>query len=163
MISEKCGETCFPWQEDFFAWQTPGIGRIVAFLLVQAAVYWLVVTAVEMNLFRALKYAFCSGKVRPAGAATEEAALSMAAPEDDDVVAERRRIAQLDLSRPQGDDVMVVKELTKSYGELVAVDGLSFGVKRGECFGLLGVNGAVSSFLFLSFAITIECKRRSLF
>jgi ABC-2 type transport system ATP-binding protein len=30
----------------------------------------------------------------------------------------------------------------KRYGDVVAVDGLSFHVERGECFGLLGPNGA---------------------
>ena len=34
------------------------------------------------------------------------------------------------------------KELTKRYGDLIAVDGLSLDVRRGECFGLLGPNGA---------------------
>src|SRR5215216_3905346 len=32
--------------------------------------------------------------------------------------------------------------LRKRYGDVVAVDGLSFHVNRGECFGLLGPNGA---------------------
>ena len=32
--------------------------------------------------------------------------------------------------------------LQKRYGDVVAVDGLSFEVRRGECFGLLGPNGA---------------------
>ena len=32
--------------------------------------------------------------------------------------------------------------LVKRYGDVVAVDGLSFHVSRGECFGLLGPNGA---------------------
>src|SRR5258706_16467573 len=32
--------------------------------------------------------------------------------------------------------------LVKRYGDVVAVDGLSFSVSRGECFGLLGPNGA---------------------
>ena len=32
--------------------------------------------------------------------------------------------------------------LVKRYGDVVAVDGLSFAVNRGECFGLLGPNGA---------------------
>jgi ABC-2 type transport system ATP-binding protein len=35
-----------------------------------------------------------------------------------------------------------VRELRKSYGELVAVDGISFSVKEHEIFGLLGPNGA---------------------
>jgi ABC-2 type transport system ATP-binding protein len=32
--------------------------------------------------------------------------------------------------------------LQKRYGDVVAVDGLSFEVRRGECYGLLGPNGA---------------------
>ena len=35
-----------------------------------------------------------------------------------------------------------VVELVKRYGDVVAVDHLSFSVKRGEIFGLLGPNGA---------------------
>jgi len=38
--------------------------------------------------------------------------------------------------------VVVVENLRKSYGELHAVDGVSFEVRRGEVFGLLGPNGA---------------------
>ena len=37
---------------------------------------------------------------------------------------------------------IVVEELRKSYGELAAVDGVSFAVEKGEVFGLLGPNGA---------------------
>lgn len=35
-----------------------------------------------------------------------------------------------------------LENVTKKYGELVAVDNLSFEVKPGEIFGLLGLNGA---------------------
>jgi ABC-2 type transport system ATP-binding protein len=35
-----------------------------------------------------------------------------------------------------------VKDLTKEFGSLVAVDAISFAVERGEVFGLLGPNGA---------------------
>ncbi len=38
-----------------------------------------------------------------------------------------------------------VKNLTKKYGELTAVDNLSFEVERNEIFGLLGPNGAGKS------------------
>ncbi|MBE6581121.1 MAG: ABC transporter ATP-binding protein [Ruminococcaceae bacterium] len=35
-----------------------------------------------------------------------------------------------------------IKNLTKRYGDAVAVDGLSLTIKKGELFSLLGVNGA---------------------
>jgi ABC-2 type transport system ATP-binding protein len=38
--------------------------------------------------------------------------------------------------------VLSVRELRKSYGSVVAVDGISFEVQRGEIVGLLGPNGA---------------------
>jgi ABC-2 type transport system ATP-binding protein len=41
-----------------------------------------------------------------------------------------------------GDNVIEAKGLTKTYGQAVAVDHISFSVGRGEIFGLLGPNGA---------------------
>ncbi len=38
--------------------------------------------------------------------------------------------------------ILQVENLTKRFGEIVAVDGLSFEVDQGEIFGLLGPNGA---------------------
>ncbi|MBA2254778.1 MAG: ABC transporter ATP-binding protein [Chloroflexi bacterium] len=38
--------------------------------------------------------------------------------------------------------VIQARDLVKRYGELVAVDGVSFEVEQGEIFGLLGPNGA---------------------
>jgi ABC-2 type transport system ATP-binding protein len=40
------------------------------------------------------------------------------------------------------ESAIIVKGLRKVYGDLVAVDGITFDVKRGEIFGLLGPNGA---------------------
>ena len=37
---------------------------------------------------------------------------------------------------------IVLRNLRKAYGEVVAVDGLDLEVRAGECFGLLGPNGA---------------------
>ena len=39
-------------------------------------------------------------------------------------------------------EIIVVKNLTKKYGSNVAVDDLSFQVRQGGVFGLLGANGA---------------------
>ncbi len=40
------------------------------------------------------------------------------------------------------DEVVSVKDFCKAYGEMRAVDGISFEVHKGEIFGLLGPNGA---------------------
>ena len=39
-------------------------------------------------------------------------------------------------------DMLELKNVTKYYGDVLAVDDLSFSVKDGQIFGLLGVNGA---------------------
>ena len=38
--------------------------------------------------------------------------------------------------------ILQVDSLRKTYGDLKAVDGISFSISKGECFGLLGPNGA---------------------
>ena len=39
-------------------------------------------------------------------------------------------------------DIVIVEKLTKHYGAVRAVDGISFAIPQGEIFGLLGHNGA---------------------
>jgi ABC-2 type transport system ATP-binding protein len=39
-------------------------------------------------------------------------------------------------------NMIEVKDLRKKYGDKIAVDGISFSVKKGEIFGILGPNGA---------------------
>ena len=43
------------------------------------------------------------------------------------------------------EEVIRVEQLTKSYGQLLAVKALSLRVERGSVFGLLGANGAGKS------------------
>lgn len=47
-------------------------------------------------------------------------------------------------------EIIKVEQLSKSYGNLLAVDNISLSVKRGTVYGLLGANGAGES-------TTIEC------
>ena len=42
----------------------------------------------------------------------------------------------------QPENIIQVQDLRKSYGDLKAVDSISFGVSAGEVFGILGPNGA---------------------
>jgi len=48
---------------------------------------------------------------------------------------------------PESDTVVEVDSVFKRYGEVRAVDGVSFDVTRGEFFGMLGPNGAGKSTL----------------
>ena len=46
------------------------------------------------------------------------------------------------------DTILDVTDVTKRFGELVAVDDVSFGIERGTFVGLIGPNGARKSTLF---------------
>ena len=46
----------------------------------------------------------------------------------------------LDVKQKQ-QNIIEVKDLTKKYGDFTAVDGISFEVRSGETFGILGPNG----------------------
>nr|CAD7448665.1 unnamed protein product [Timema bartmani] len=63
-------------------------------------------------------------------------------PDDSDVAEERAKIrmGNPDILRKTND--LLLSDVSKFYGSFQAVDQLCVGVKRGECFGLLGVNGA---------------------
>ena len=58
---------------------------------------------------------------------------------DDDIAAEIKRVS----AAP--DDGLRVQHITKAYGSNIAVQDITFGVKRGEVFALLGPNGAGKS------------------
>ena len=62
-------------------------------------------------------------------------------PLDDDVLKEQNRVLQ-NSANSNPSDLLTVTNLKKQFGNFRAVDGLSFGVHYGECFGLLGINGA---------------------
>jgi ABC-2 type transport system ATP-binding protein len=52
--------------------------------------------------------------------------------------------------RCRTDTVIDVRDLHKAYGDKIAVDGISFEVRRGEIFGIVGPNGAGKT-------TTVEC------
>ena len=65
------------------------------------------------------------------------------ATEDSDVASERIRLKMGHISALTQDNSLVMIDLTKHYkGGLVAVNKLNVGILPGECFGLLGINGA---------------------
>ncbi|XP_063401544.1 phospholipid-transporting ATPase ABCA1-like [Mytilus trossulus] len=70
--------------------------------------------------------------------------------EDEDVAKERVRV----LAGGASDEILTIQNLTKVYqltgskGKHTAVDRVCLGVPEGQCFGLLGVNGAGKTTMF---------------
>jgi ABC-2 type transport system ATP-binding protein len=51
-------------------------------------------------------------------------------------------LALPDRSPTTSEPALLLQDLRKAFGDVVAVDGIDLAVERGECFGLLGPNGA---------------------
>ena len=60
---------------------------------------------------------------------------------DDDVIVEVQRVLD-DRRNTTQDNLLTVCNLQKDFGKFKAVQGITFGVHHGECFGFLGINGA---------------------
>lgn len=52
------------------------------------------------------------------------------------------------MTEPTSTDLLVVKNLSRSFGSLAAVSNLSFEVRRGEILGIMGPNGAGKTTVF---------------
>jgi len=76
---------------------------------------------------------------------------------DDDVMEETSKAMRIINNVQQDNYSLVAADLNKSYIKGVkVVDHLSFTIKRGECFGLLGVNGAGKSTTFSMVVIELR-------
>ncbi|KAK9463384.1 uncharacterized protein V1516DRAFT_667624 [Lipomyces oligophaga] len=109
-------------------------GGPILYLVMQSIVYFGVLVWWDSGRFR-LRF---TRKFRVEDA--EQKALML----DGDLVEEIRRVESPD----DGSDGLRVVHMSKRFGNFVAVEDVSFGVKRGECFALLGPNGAGKSTTF---------------
>ena len=118
-------------RKDLFNWdQMNGINLDLLLLVMNTVLFGSLLVLIEKNVFRSMKT--CVAFTKKQVIFSEKL--------DDDVETERKRV--LNNNHAQRDDLLTVTNLQKRFGSFQAVQGLNFGVKHGECFGFLGINGA---------------------
>ncbi|XP_058536334.1 phospholipid-transporting ATPase ABCA3 [Ochotona princeps] len=142
IAAHYCKKYNIVYQENFYAWSAPGVGRFATSMAASGCFYLSLLFLIETNLLQRLRSAVCA--LRRRRTLAELCAQTALLPEDQDVANERNRVLAPSPD-PLLDAPLVIKELSKVYDQrtpLLAVDRISLAVQRGECFGLLGFNGA---------------------
>uniref|UniRef100_A0A8C4LCS6 ATP binding cassette subfamily A member 3 n=1 Tax=Equus asinus TaxID=9793 RepID=A0A8C4LCS6_EQUAS len=142
VAAHYCKKYNIQYQENFYAWNAPGVGRFVTSMAASGFAYLTLLFLIETDLLWRLKTCICA--LRRRRALMEVYTRTSVLPEDQDVVDERNRILAPSLDSLL-DTPLIIKELSKVYEQrapLLAVDKISLAVQKGECFGLLGFNGA---------------------
>uniref|UniRef100_A0A8C5L861 ATP-binding cassette, sub-family A member 3 n=1 Tax=Jaculus jaculus TaxID=51337 RepID=A0A8C5L861_JACJA len=142
VAAHYCRKYNIQYQENFYAWSMPGVGRFVTSLAASGTVYLTLLFLIETNLLWRLGTFICAFRRR--WTLAELHSRTSVLPEDQDVAEERSRVLSPSLDSLL-DTPLIIKELSKVYDQwmpLLAVDRISLAVQKGECFGLLGFNGA---------------------
>lgn len=112
-------------------WKWSISGANLMFLAIDAVVY--TALAITIDLFRS--YPRLQALVNPSPKIPEQVFLDI----DEDVAAEESRVDRGDASG----DAVLISGVRKIYsGGKIAVHKMKLGIPKGECFGLLGINGA---------------------
>lgn len=125
------------------------VTRMAAFLAAEAVFYFGLFLAIEMNLFSIGCFPRKSRSYIPRQI-------------DEDVNRESERVMSIGGNSSSGPfdslrtlpdekgrrDLVLIRNLWVEFGKKSILKGISFGLKEGSCFGLLGVNGAGKSTFF---------------
>lgn len=121
----------------YFQWTTededaPGLTQDLLWMGLMSIVYLVILVMIEYDVFQMILE-----KIKKETSITFQQTVN-----DEDVLSENSRVSKLVSEGRTTEDAIVVNNLCKAFGGFSAVSSLSFGVQHGECFGLLGVNGA---------------------
>lgn len=54
LFTGRCGSSCLDFGENYLAWDAPGVGRFILFMLLQSLVFIILTLAIDYNLFKRL-------------------------------------------------------------------------------------------------------------
>lgn len=130
-----------------YDWEWPGLMNHLVCMISTGFVGWLFLILIECNALEKLRFIF-KRRVLPSGLSSNV---------DSDVENEKMRTLRIkETELPKYN--LVVKNMSKIYGNFTAVKDLSIAIDESECFGLLGLNGAgkTTTFKMLTGDLKIE-------
>ncbi|KAF5269887.1 hypothetical protein FQR65_LT05685 [Abscondita terminalis] len=116
---------------NFFSLKATGVGRNLLYSFVTGICLFAILLSIEYNVFSNFRCIFRKYQF-----------LSNNEPEDEDVIQEKSAITYDVNGGNQKQYNLILYKVRKNYKELLAVNDVTLGINRKECFGLLGVNGA---------------------
>ncbi|XP_028967478.1 ATP-binding cassette sub-family A member 1 [Galendromus occidentalis] len=139
---ESSAQFCFEQHSVFNADLYTGVAFQLVALVLTGCLGFALVMLIELNTRKAEYAADLVKGLLPWRKTSIGGADCGDVPEDASVKAERQAVHEAVAKNQIESFALVVKDVTKHYGSLRAVNNISFSVKKNECFGLLGVNGA---------------------
>jgi len=112
------------------------------FIIVCAAIYLLLLFLIETNVIAFFRKLFDQLMNKHYYSKRAISSSSQLVAIDNDVELEKKRIHEMNPENKGAQNPLVVRDLTKRFGNFTAVKSISYGIHQGECFGMLGVNGA---------------------
>lgn len=116
---------CFNFEENFLAWEKPGLAQYLLAFVCQAVLFWGIHSTIESGKFN-IKTLISQWTNKTGTYDVDDL------DRDEDVQQEEARIRKENTSSLAKTDSLIVKNLIKKYGNFTAVNNISFGVKRGE-------------------------------
>ncbi|KFB48612.1 AGAP006380-PA-like protein [Anopheles sinensis] len=129
-ITERCCDL------EWFSFGKFGIIRNLLFSLLLCAIGFGLLIAQEYGMLRRSFQWLRRRKTTPMNDPSGDDA-----EQDSDVLEEKRRVQNLSRADLDGHNLLL-RDVSKFYGNFQAVNKLSIGIDHSECFGLLGINGA---------------------
>ncbi|TKR64538.1 hypothetical protein L596_025051 [Steinernema carpocapsae] len=126
ILAEKHQQT----KGDLFVWNK--LGCVIVLMLGVIEFYWTLLFLIQSRTAGRMIFMFMERFRRRASDAEDPEDVG---PDVEEEIDRMSRISDEELS-------LSVRSLNKFYGKLHAVKDLTFGVKKDQCFGLLGANGA---------------------
>ncbi|KAL7030128.1 hypothetical protein ACKWTF_006533 [Chironomus riparius] len=120
---------------NFYNLGDDGIGIMLIALVIVSITSFIVLFIIEFRVIQTLIVMIRKPKIPRNIPESEDGFV------DSDVAVEKEKVKRY-TEYISAKDNLVLKDFTKFYGNFMAVNQLCIGVGRGECFGLLGVNGA---------------------